>query len=379
LVESEPGIGSVFTVRIKQQSAGSGLIGRELAENLENYQDFDTSKSKINVIIREHMPYGKVLLVDDNETNLYVAEGLLSPYGLKITTADSGFLAIEKVESKESYDIIFMDHMMPQMDGIETTQKLREMGYEGIIVALTANALVGNDEMFLQSGSDGFLAKPIDIRQLNEILNKFVRDRYPEEVRRQKVKVMGMTAEQPKKPGLTDKKLMQIFCRGAAKAIVTMRETKASDVKLFTTTAHAMKSALANIGENEISEFAAALEDAGIKGDTEYIMANAEQFFEMLDDLIKSMIPHITETANEPDAGTDEDIGYLIEQLRLLKQACEDYKSKESIQLLEKLIERKWNREIMAKLKEIHDKLYFSSDFEEAAEMSAALLAGVNK
>jgi len=71
-----------------------------------------------------------------------------------------------------------MDHMMPKMDGIETTQKLRERGYKGPIVALTANALVGNDEMFLQNGFDGYISKPIDVRRLNAILNQFVRDRW---------------------------------------------------------------------------------------------------------------------------------------------------------------------------------------------------------
>jgi len=122
------------------------------------------------------MPYGKVLIVDDVETNLYVAEGLMSAYDLQIETAISGFAAIEKVERGSTYDVIFMDHMMPQMDGIETTQKLRVMGYRGTIVALTANALAGNADMFKQNGFDDFISKPIDLRNLNSILNKFVRD-----------------------------------------------------------------------------------------------------------------------------------------------------------------------------------------------------------
>ena len=114
-------------------------------------------------------------------TNLFVAEGLLSPYKLKIETAISGYAAIEKIKKGGSYDVIFMDHMMPQMDGIETTQKIRSLGYNGSIVALTANAIAGNDEMFRENGFDGFIPKPIDIRHLNTALNKYVRDKYPEE------------------------------------------------------------------------------------------------------------------------------------------------------------------------------------------------------
>jgi len=99
----------------------------------------------------------------------------LEPYKMKVETVNSGFAALENVNSGKVYDIILMDHMMPGMDGIETTRKLRELGYRGAIVALTANAIVGNEEMFAQNGFDGFISKPIDIRVLDGILDKFVR------------------------------------------------------------------------------------------------------------------------------------------------------------------------------------------------------------
>ncbi|MCL2069478.1 MAG: response regulator [Treponema sp.] len=174
--ESEYGVGSRFTVTIRQQAVECEAIGAELAQQMRS---FTLSREKQHAglqILREPMPYGKVLIVDDVETNLYVAEGLMSAYDLQIETAISGFAAIEKVERGSTYDVIFMDHMMPQMDGIETTQKLRVMGYRGTIVALTANALAGNADMFKQNGFDDFISKPIDLRNLNSILNKFVRD-----------------------------------------------------------------------------------------------------------------------------------------------------------------------------------------------------------
>ncbi|MCL2720434.1 MAG: response regulator [Treponema sp.] len=137
------------------------------------------------------MPYGSVLVVDDVHTNLFVAEDFLKPYQLNVETANSGFLAIEKVKSLmdsgvKGYDIIFMDHMMPKMDGIETTQKLRELGYKGSIIALTANVLAGNEKIFEQKGFDGFAPKPIDIRLLNTILNRFIRDKNPQEANKYK-------------------------------------------------------------------------------------------------------------------------------------------------------------------------------------------------
>ncbi|MDR2577744.1 MAG: response regulator [Chitinispirillales bacterium] len=176
-VESEYGEGSVFTVDVRQQAVECAPIGAAAAERLRGFTFTAGTQRRENLQIRhEPMPHGKTaLVVDDMKTNLYVAEGFLSPYKLKVEMAFSGFEAIELVKSGKAYDIIFMDHMMPEMDGIETTRKLRAMGYKGAIVALTANALTGNDAMFEKEGFDAFISKPVDTRRLDEILNRFVR------------------------------------------------------------------------------------------------------------------------------------------------------------------------------------------------------------
>ena len=181
-VESEYGKGSTFTVTIVQGLADSAGIGDETAAHLKQFRYKDPLiKSKIDYA---WMPYGKVLVVDDMPVNLQVARGLLEPYGLKIDTAMSGLEAIGKVSKKgASYDIIFMDHMMPGMDGIQAVRIIRnEVGGEYClnvpIIALTANALVGNMEMFLSKGFNGYISKPIDIAQLDEVLNKWIRNRH---------------------------------------------------------------------------------------------------------------------------------------------------------------------------------------------------------
>jgi len=179
--ESEYGKGSVFTVTLRQRAVACGEIGTELAEHLRNFAGSAGGRLQRLRIARRPMPYGKVLVVDDAETNLHVAVGLLTPYKLDIDTAASGQEAINIVKSGKAYDVVFMDQMMPQMDGTETTRKLRALGYTGAIVALTANVLIGKDEMFTRDGFDGFIPKPIDVRDLDEILNRFIRDRYPEE------------------------------------------------------------------------------------------------------------------------------------------------------------------------------------------------------
>ena len=116
-------------------------------------------------------PEAKVLIVDDNLVNRKVAAGLMKPFAMQIDTAKSGEEAIEMVKQKE-YDLIFMDHMMPDMDGVEATHVIREMEgeyYQKVpIIALTANAISGVKEMFLAEGMDDFIAKPIDFKELSE-------------------------------------------------------------------------------------------------------------------------------------------------------------------------------------------------------------------
>jgi CheY-like chemotaxis protein len=158
-----------------------------VAENLRSFRLIETRQSRGKNLVRAYMPYGKVLVVDDVVTNLDVAKGLMLPYGLTIDCLLSGPEAIECVRKAEvKYDAIFMDHMMPGMDGIEAAQIIRnEIGTEYAktvpIIALTANALAGNEEIFLSSGFNAFIAKPIDIMRLDVVLNQWVRDKQSEE------------------------------------------------------------------------------------------------------------------------------------------------------------------------------------------------------
>lgn len=126
---------------------------------------------------RFRAPEAEVLIVDDNAVNLKVATGLLRAYEMQLDTAVSGGEAIDKVTEKK-YDLVLMDHMMPGMDGIEATQKIRQMPedyYQKLpIIALSANAVHGAHEMFLSAGMNDFVAKPIEMRILAEKLLKWL-------------------------------------------------------------------------------------------------------------------------------------------------------------------------------------------------------------
>ncbi|MCL2197503.1 MAG: response regulator [Defluviitaleaceae bacterium] len=171
-VESEIGVGTTVLINIPQKIVGKEVIGTEASKRLRMFKI--ECKSKKNAFVPEPIPHGKVLVVDDVETNRFVARGLLSFYKLKIDTCNSGKEAIELVKDGNTYDIIFMDHMMPEMNGIEATRRLREMGYSRPILALTANAMIGKADEFFAKGFNGFVAKPIQSKELDEALREFI-------------------------------------------------------------------------------------------------------------------------------------------------------------------------------------------------------------
>ena len=182
-VESEYGKGTAFHVRLRQEVAVATPIGGEVARNLMDMRYALAKRRRHGKGGRIQLPYARVLVVDDIVTNLDVAKGMLKPYGLKIDCVTGGSRAVELIRAgNPRYSAIFMDHMMPEMDGIEATRIIREeIGTEYAenipVIALTANAIVGNEDMFLSRGFQGFISKPIDMAKLDAVLRRWVRDR----------------------------------------------------------------------------------------------------------------------------------------------------------------------------------------------------------
>jgi len=372
-IESTPGMGSTFTVRLPQKCYGAPPIGKEQAENLMRLNIKNTSKYRNAQIMQEFMPYGSVLVVDDVESNLYVARGLMAPYGLSIDIAVSGFEAVDKIKAGNIYDVIFMDHMMPRMDGIEATKLIRSLGYEGSIVALTANALAGQEEMFLKNGFDDFISKPIDIRQLNNSLNKLIRDKKPveliEEARQQKDK---LNAEGVQKAN-NDAQIAEIFVRDALKAASILDAIsknncrRSDDIPLFIINIHAMKSALANVGETDLSEFAKLLEQAGRDNNINLILAELPIFLDSLTRIIEKFKKKGEPNSEEETVNMDIEGPYLLEKLLVFRAACESMDKKTAKAALTELRGKAWPRQVKEQLSAIAE-LLLHSDFIEASE-----------
>lgn len=158
-VFSTYGEGSTFRISLEQD-----LISMEIP---------DSKTEEIEINYDGHQGK-KILVVDDSKINLKVAQNILKPYNFNIVTVESGYEALEKCETG-TYDLILMDIMMPKMNGVETLRRLKENeGFDIPVIALTADAIEGQDEKYIQAGFNDYLSKPIDRYELNRVLNKYL-------------------------------------------------------------------------------------------------------------------------------------------------------------------------------------------------------------
>jgi len=297
--------------------------------NILNGKEDEKGYNKTSNAIRFTFPKGRILVVDDISTNLKVAEGILAPYHAAVDTCLSGLKSIEMIKravsEKREYDIVFMDHMMPEMDGIEATAAIRaweteQQGKSGNpgkpdkhipIIALTANAVVGMREMFLENGFDDFLSKPIDVSKLDEMLDRWM----PKEKKETpKTDAHAQTENQPddKKenetitiPGVDTlrgialtggtlssyKQVLALICKDIdERMIFLLKELKEETLHTFIINIHSLKSATASIGASEISSLGAELEKLGKEGDIPLIQEKLPDFLQQLTILKKDIL-----------------------------------------------------------------------------------------
>ena len=233
-------------------------------------------------------PEAEILIVDDNAINLTVAEGLLKPLQMHVETASGGKEAVDMI-SRKIYDLIFMDHMMPELDGVETTHIIRRFHpeYDKVpIIALTANAVNGTKEMFLREGMNDFVAKPIEMRTLltklrtwlpkNKIKKVYaVNQEKNSEEHSTRIEIEGLDTEVAVRRLGTEElfwAVLQDYYHGIdkkAKLIKQLEEQE--DWHGYTIEVHALKSASRQIGAMELGEKAAQLEKAGNDRNGDYI------------------------------------------------------------------------------------------------------------
>ena len=322
-------------------------------------------------------PEAKVLIVDDNAINLTVAEGLLEPLKMKIDTALSGKEAIDKISS-HMYDIVFMDHMMPELDGVETTHIIRRFHkeYDNVpIIALTANAVEGTMEMFLKEGMNDFVAKPIEIRVLvSKVKHWLPADKIRKDIVQQNCSGTVGTGTLPQIGDLDVEAAVGLLgsenlFRSVLKDYYRVIGQKAERIEYleqaeewhdYTIEVHALKSASRQIGAGKLADLAAMLEKAGNEADSALIHEKTPQLLELYTGYISVLAPLFEENkqGNEKKAPvSSEDLKQYFIMLRTAIGNLDVDSMEETVRKMENHAYEGEGRELFEQLKTAVDNI----------------------
>ena len=293
-------------------------------------------------------PEAKILIVDDNEINITVAEGLLNPIHVQTSSAISAWDAIRLVKEND-YDIILMDHMMPEMDGVEATVYIREnveRAKDTPIIALTANVMEDARNMFAEAGMNDFVAKPIELGDLITVIKKWLpKDKIVEGKPSDLMSSTGSGVGDPTAsgsnisfPGLDCEKAIKAIGNPALYQRIVEEYSRSGEAKLegirqafdaedwqdYTIRVHALKSSSRQIGAGELGEKAARLEAAGKSGDTDTIRMLTDDLLDDFEGLLKNLEPCFkTDDVEEADL-LPMDKAAVTGLLDELKVACDN-------------------------------------------------------
>lgn len=359
-VKSTYGVGSAFSFVIKQGIVNNEPIGDYKKRIKRSYR-------RRNKYTFPSMPKAEILVVDDYEMNLMVAKNLMKVYDFVPDVVQSGREAITRAEEKE-YDVIFMDHMMPDLDGLQTLDILKEHGYLGSrtkVIALTANAIAGAKEYYISKGFDDYLTKPIDAEALEDMLLKYmpkkkILKKAISDVKHNRTLISNDDERQA---------LIKIFVSTIDESAKKLDEFKEkSDIKNYTIKVHGLKSTARLIGEMSISKKAEALENAGNAGDWDYIETHHK---ELIDEYLS--IRNTYEGQKSAKKPLDEsDLKDALYSIIEMANVC-DFTSTEMV--LNTLADYEMPEGLDEKLKEIRallDKL----DYEAVASLATQMLEG---
>lgn len=337
-VESEYGKGSTFHVELVQGIVDRTPIGR-IDQAVE--QNREIEKHKRAVLLA---PEAKLLVVDDNQMNLNVMKGLLKRTEMQVDLVLSGKEALEAV-TKTSYDVILMDHMMPEMDGVEALHRLRKLkenqNPQAKVIVLTANAAIGSREEYLKMGFDDYLSKPIEAMNLENMIKKYLPKELVHEIEEvveetQNLEEIEFLEEKLRPFGIHLKQgliyvegeleqyvdMVKLFLRQSQSRKEKMRGfLKEGNTEEYTIEVHALKSNGKMIGSRKMSELAYEMEIQGRNGKLEYLRQNQaklEKGWEELEQGLRILMEEQQKTVMEEtvETMTPEEVQVRVERLR---------------------------------------------------------------
>ena len=322
----------------------------------------------------------RVLVVDDEPMNLMVAKGVFLEYQMEVTTVDNGMDAISLCKNN-TYDIIFLDHMMPEMDGVETLKRIRkaqtEQGEKSEIVAFTANAISGAREMFLNEGFDEFISKPIEVVALEHVLKKLLpkssityvqrnltdqasnpdSNNFEQDDSNSRLEDLGLDTAQ----GITycnnDKEfyeeMLHKFCNDAKRKSVQIETAfLEEDWENYTIFVHALKSTSKMIGAFILSDHAKAAEAASKERDVEYVKQNHSSLLHEYHELVEGISAILLPDKKEDAADTVSVIAHeeFLSVLTELKSVLDTFEAEKAEEILDSLTEKTYEKHALSDL-----------------------------
>lgn len=377
-VESEYGKGTVFTVKLTQEIVDSKTIKEEPITR-EGLQKTDKRMFKCDGY--------RVLAVDDNIINRKIVVAMMKEYDFDIDESDSGKKAIELAKEK-SYDMILMDHMMPEMDGVEATRIIRSecpLNSSAVIVALTANAIEGAKDMYLSNGFEDFLAKPFERIQLHDLLSKWIPESKKQyidnEVKADKISedelaeifMSGVDVRDAIKKRNCNidgyLELLNLFyLEGQSKKAYMRQLFFDGDYKNYGIEAHALKSAAANIGAYDLSEKAKELEFAVKEDRIDDVFHNYNNLevsyaniLSEIENVLKKKKYGIFQNQNSEYLG-EVDMNFVVGNISDILSKLESFKPKEALSGINELLKYDVNENIREKLNYVVNLLSLYED-----------------
>ncbi|MDE6662860.1 MAG: response regulator [Lachnospiraceae bacterium] len=381
-VESVYGEGTTFIVEIPQKIVDRRPLSEVPERAVKEEESLEPFSAKDCT----------VLVVDDNMINRKVARLRLQTYDLDIDEADSGPSAIELVRKKR-YDIIFMDHMMPKMDGMEAARIIRkdcgENGRLPVMIALTANAMEGIRECFLANGFQDFITKPLEIRPMHEALLRWIPEKKRTAVKVQTedkqsdddkhrefqdILIEGIDTDEVAKhySGTVEefKELLNLYCLDGKRKPERLRELwEKGDYKGYGIEVHGLKSASANVGAMKISNSAREHEKAVYRGDETFVDSHISRLladYEEQVEHIQDFLDKNRKTEDVKEKAQEMEQADLIEKIKDALNSLENFRAKDCAHKIVDILQYRLNPDTESRLKEIQEQLKLYED--DAAE-----------
>ena len=402
-VKSTYGEGSTFSFTIEQKVTDFDSTVETEARYDEDFvslsktgalKGFYTEKVEISKFIA---PTARVLVIDDNEANLMVAKGLMGQYKVEVVTGTSGKQALEILSADKRFDVIFVDHMMPEMDGVELVKIIREKPdayYKDVpIVALTANAIKGVSDMFLSNGFSDYMTKPIDIKVLGRVMRLWI----PKEKQIEKdnnivedeQEVYGIRNDERYK-ALSEVKAIDIdkalsFCTNDIDMLIgvmdiyvksfntikaRLESTYAEkDIQNYGIEVHGVKSSSRSIGAMELGELAYALEMNSKDGNYDFVKENHDEFMKEYSAFVDELNEKLSLVHKDEEV---ERISLSAEETKdIIARCCEafeNFETRTATELIGELLKGDFSEDVIKKIKMANDAAELF-DFDDATNI----------